>query len=70
LPTQNLATTLVAIAPQEITAVSLAKQLRLGDPAVFTRIKDERVVIDPRTLREGDDAVIVKAMTEALRSSA
>ena len=66
LPTQNLATTLVAIAPQKTTAVSLAKQLRLSDPAVFTRIKDDCVLIDPRTLRDGDDEAIVDALTEAL----
>jgi L-seryl-tRNA(Ser) seleniumtransferase len=69
LPTQNLATTLVAIAPRQTTAVSLAKQLRLGETAVFTRIKDDRVLIDPRTLQDGDDAAIVKALTNALGGS-
>jgi L-seryl-tRNA(Ser) seleniumtransferase len=70
LPTQNLATTLVAIAPREMTAVALGTQLRLGNPCVFTRVKDERVLIDPRTLRDGDDAAVIQALTQILKSGA
>ena len=69
LPTQNLVTTLVAITPKGTTAVSLAQRLRMGDPSVFARVKDDRVLIDPRTLRDGDDALIVKALMAILGSS-
>ncbi|MFC1652260.1 L-seryl-tRNA(Sec) selenium transferase [Planctomycetota bacterium] len=68
LPAQNLATTLIALSPQKISAVSLAKQLRLGTPAIFARIKEDRVLIDPRTLRDGDDVHIMNGLTDILGS--
>jgi L-seryl-tRNA(Ser) seleniumtransferase len=69
LPAQNLATTLVAVTPQEISAETLAKRLRLHEPPVFARIQNDQVLIDPRTLRAGDDAVIFEAVTAALAAS-
>jgi len=69
LPAQNLATTLVAIMPQRISADSLAKRLRLHEPPVFARIQNDQVLIDPRTLRDGDDAIVVEAVAAALAAS-
>jgi len=66
LPTQNLATTLVAIKTEKISAQSLAKQLRSYGTPIFTRIQEDRVLIDPRTLRDGDDKIIIEALTEIL----
>lgn len=66
LPAQNLATTLVAIAPEKISAESLAKGLRLHETPVFARIQNDQVLLDPRTLREGDDAIVVEAVAAAL----
>lgn len=66
LPSQNLATTLVAIAPEKIGAESLAKGLRLHETPVFARIQNDQVLLDPRTLREGDDAIVVEAVAAAL----
>ncbi|MHC4123460.1 MAG: L-seryl-tRNA(Sec) selenium transferase [Planctomycetota bacterium] len=56
MPAQNLVTTLVAVSPKEISAVSLAKQLRYYHPAIFTRIQNDQVLIDPRTLRDDSGA--------------
>jgi L-seryl-tRNA(Ser) seleniumtransferase len=66
LPTQNLATTLVAITPQKISADVLAKRLRLHEPPVFARIQNDQVLLDPRTLRVGDDEIVIKTVTAAL----
>jgi L-seryl-tRNA(Ser) seleniumtransferase len=66
LPLQNLATTLVAIEPEKGGAESLAQRLRLGETPVFTRIQNDRVLLDPRTLQDGDDAIIVQAVAVAL----
>jgi len=66
LPAQNLATTLVAIASEMIGAESLAKGLRLHETPVFTRIQNDQVLLDPRTLRDGDDAIVVEAVAAAL----
>ncbi len=64
LPTQNLATTLVAIEHAKISAEAFAKRLRLSNPPVFTRIANERVLIDPRTLLDGDDEIVVSAVAK------
>jgi L-seryl-tRNA(Ser) seleniumtransferase len=66
LPTQNLATTLVAITPQKISVDVLAKRLRLHEPPVFARIQNDQVLIDPRTLRTGDDEIVIQAVAAAL----
>jgi len=66
LPTQNLATMLAAVQPEKISAASLAKQLRQYSTPIFTRIQNDQVLIDPRTLRDGDAEVIVRALLEIL----
>jgi L-seryl-tRNA(Ser) seleniumtransferase len=66
LPTQNLATTLVSIRPGKISAESLANQLRRYGTPIFTRIQNDQVLIDPRTLLSGDDKIVIKALLEIL----
>lgn len=66
LPAQNLATTLVAICPVQNAAESLAKQLRQYSTPIFARIQKEQVLIDPRTLRDGDEKILVTALLEIL----
>ncbi len=66
LPTQNLATTLVAIRPKKISAESLAKQLRRHNIPIFTRIQNDQVLVDPRTLRKGDDKIVLEALLQIL----
>jgi L-seryl-tRNA(Ser) seleniumtransferase len=63
LPTQNLATMLVAVQPKKISAESLAQQLRRHSPPIFTRIQNDQVLIDPRTLLEGDDGILIESLT-------
>jgi L-seryl-tRNA(Ser) seleniumtransferase len=66
LPTQNLATTLIAIRPAKISAASLAKKLRQYSNPVFTRIQNDQVLIDPRTLLKGDDKIVIQALLDIL----
>jgi len=66
LPTQNFATTLVAIRPKEISPESLAKQLRRQSVPIFTRIQNDQVLVDPRTLRKGDDKIVLEALLQIL----
>lgn len=66
LPAQNLATMLVAVQPQKISAESLAKQLRCYRTPIFTRIHNDRVLIDPRTLLSRDDKILMEALLEIL----
>jgi L-seryl-tRNA(Ser) seleniumtransferase len=69
LPTQNLATTLVEITPERVSVDVLAKRLRLYEPPVFARIQNDQVLLDPRTLRAGDDEIVTEAVAVALAAS-
>jgi L-seryl-tRNA(Ser) seleniumtransferase len=62
LPAQNLATTLVALQPEKISAESLAQKLRQYDTPIFSRIQNDQVLIDPRTLLRGDDKIVIEAL--------
>jgi L-seryl-tRNA(Ser) seleniumtransferase len=66
LPTQNLATTLVSLRPEKISAESLAGRLRQYSTPVFTRIQNDQVLIDPRTLLSGDDKIVIEALLDIL----
>ena len=66
LPGQNLPTTLITISTPKMSATALANRLRHYTTPVFTRIGDERVLIDPRTLLEGDEAILIEALVETL----
>jgi L-seryl-tRNA(Ser) seleniumtransferase len=68
LPTQNLATMLVTIKTNKTSAESLALQLRRHSTPIFTRIQNDQVLIDPRTLRDDDDKIIVEAITGILEN--
>jgi L-seryl-tRNA(Ser) seleniumtransferase len=43
----------------------LARRLRLGDPAIFGRIDQGRVLLDLRTILPEDDAALVAAVRYA-----
>jgi L-seryl-tRNA(Ser) seleniumtransferase len=51
-PGAVLPTYLVALTPGSMGAEALAARLRLGSPPLITRIADDRVLLDPRTLPE------------------
>jgi len=69
LPAQNLTTTLVALRPEKIGAESFAKKLRLHATPIFTRIQNDQVLLDPRTLLDGDDKIIIDAIQMILSKS-
>jgi len=64
LPAQNLATTLVSLRPEQIGAESLAQRLRQYATPIFTRIRNDQVLIDPRTLLSGDEKIVIEALIE------
>lgn len=65
LPTQDLPTRLVAVtaaaSPQE-----LAQRLRQLQPPVFVRVHKGQILLDPRTLLDGEEAVVVQALVTVL----
>jgi len=66
LPTQNVPTRLVAVAPKDGGAEDLARRLRRGTPPVFARLQEGRLLLDPRTLLEADEAPLIEALGRAL----
>jgi L-seryl-tRNA(Ser) seleniumtransferase len=53
-----------AIAISGSSADRFARQLRLGDPAVFARVQDDRVLIDLRTVLPEDEPALCRRLVE------
>ncbi len=66
LPTQNLPTRLVAVRPKAVEPSDIALRLRRRSPPIFTRVHKGQVLVDPRTLLDGEEDVLVQALIEAL----
>jgi L-seryl-tRNA(Ser) seleniumtransferase len=64
-PTIPLETWCVVLTRPGEAAAETARRLRLSKPAVFARVRDGRVWLDPRTLAPGDDDRIVEAVRRA-----
>lgn len=62
-----LPTFVVRVTHRERSAAALATALRRCTPPVFTRIQDQAVLLDPRTLLTGDDAHVVAAFRAVTR---
>jgi L-seryl-tRNA(Ser) seleniumtransferase len=67
VPVETIQTTLLKVQPASLSAENLAKKLRLSNPPVFTRVQKDAVLLDLRTIREKEDALVVAALQEALK---
>lgn len=67
LPDQNLQTTLLGIVPKNMSAQALVEKLRQYRTPIITRIQNEQVLMDPRTLLKSEDAVVLQALTYILK---
>ena len=67
LPTQNLKTRLVTIASDKFSSVIIANKLRHYKTPIFTRIQDDKILLDPRTLLDGEAKIVIEALTEILQ---
>jgi L-seryl-tRNA(Ser) seleniumtransferase len=65
LPMTDIPTTVVTLQPERMSANELEERLRLGDPCIVTRIKDDRVLLDPRTLTRPEEDEVVEALARA-----
>jgi L-seryl-tRNA(Ser) seleniumtransferase len=54
-----------AIAIRSVTVDDVAKSLRMGDPAVLTRVKDQSILIDVRTVLPQDEGALVRRILES-----
>ncbi len=62
LPTHELGTWLVKVLLPEIPAAETARRLRLDDACLFTRIEDEQVGMDGRTITGDQIGPIAQAV--------
>jgi len=44
-----------------------ARRLRMGEPCIIVRVSDDRLVVDLRTLLEGEDIEMVEPIKKALK---
>ena len=65
LPMAEIPTFVLALAPRDGGVVALEERLRLGSPCVVARIKDDRLLIDPRTLSAEEEREVVDALASA-----
>ena len=68
LPMQDLPTRLVAVRPKALESGELALRLRRHPAAIFARVQKGQVLIDPRTLLEEEEKVLVEALVEVLEA--
>jgi L-seryl-tRNA(Ser) seleniumtransferase len=68
LPGEELPTTLVCLRPSGLHVTELARRLRTGEPSVWGRIRQDRLLFDLRTVREDEIAEIRDALQKALES--
>jgi L-seryl-tRNA(Ser) seleniumtransferase len=66
LPAQPIPTRLVSVTSQNMTPDELAARLRRREPPVFARIQEGRVLLDPRTLLEGEEEIVIEALLATL----
>ena len=65
LSNQIMPTVLVAVQPTDRHVDEVARCLRLGDPCVIVRIQEGRIVLDPRTLLDGEADAVATAFRQA-----
>ncbi len=66
MPTADLPTWLVSVKPAGMAVEELAGRLRQGNPAVIGRIRDDRLLLDVRTLLKDEDMILAGALAAAL----
>lgn len=66
LPDARLATFVVAIRPLNISVNTLEKRLRSSTPPVIARVKEDALLIDARTVQDGEINSLVDCIISAL----
>jgi L-seryl-tRNA(Ser) seleniumtransferase len=65
LPETDFPTFVVSLKPKNISVNALEKKLRLGNPPVITRIKEDVVLIDARTVLDREIKTLVSCIAAA-----
>ena len=65
LPTQQLPTFLVAVRLTGVAAQELADRLRMDEACIFSRIEDDRLVLDVRTMTDEQLPIVAAAVARS-----
>ncbi|MBF0113192.1 MAG: L-seryl-tRNA(Sec) selenium transferase, partial [Desulfamplus sp.] len=65
-PEYSIPSRCVTIDPKSISASLLEKKMRLYKPSIIGRIDNNRFIVDPRTLQQGEDQIICNALADIL----
>jgi len=57
LPTEELPTIVIEVAHPKLNANAIAKKFRAAEPPIIGRIKDDRFLLDVRTIFDADDLI-------------
>ncbi|NLZ39589.1 MAG: L-seryl-tRNA(Sec) selenium transferase [Firmicutes bacterium] len=63
MPTAKLPTYVVAVRHQRLALTEWAEKLRTATPALVGRIKDDWLLLDPRTIDEAEEEEVVQCLT-------
>ena len=63
LPIRSIPSHVVSLAPPDGRGAGhVSEALRVGDPALFVRVREERLLLDPRTIQPGEDDLVLAAL--------
>ncbi len=65
-PELNLATLCITIQPKNISVSKLEMRMRLSTPSIIGRIEDNKYILDPRTIQDGQETVISSTLAKIL----
>jgi L-seryl-tRNA(Ser) seleniumtransferase len=66
LPLEDLPGPRVSVRPRGVSAGRLEQALRAGDPPMIALVKDDAILIDPRTLLQGQPDTVATLVSSAL----
>lgn len=69
LPMAEIPTFVLALRPRRGGEVALEDRLRARDVPVIVRVKEGRLLLDPRTLTEAEEAEVARALADAAGAS-
>jgi len=65
-PELNLPTRCITIRPQNMSVTKFEIAMRLSSSAIIGRIEDNRYIIDPRTIQDDQEQIIISTLTSIL----
>jgi len=70
MPGESLPTVVVTVTDEKLAPEAFAKRLRMGNPALFTRVQGEQLILDLRTLGADEIPLAVGALKAAWKERA